>query len=231
MNQVFLKTRELGDAIMQSEEYKAMKEAEDRAMANADAAAAMGQYMEARQKIEALLEQDSPDPEKLKKLSAEMDETQQRLSLIEDVQALTEARESFSGLIEQVNQVLKFIITGQMAEPESAAAAAVAEAAAAAAPMAPTAPTACSTEAQASKLLIYQSDRRDSLGHFADDAAVPGDQGGAQGRRPVFPAGRFLRNVLRGRRGDVPGAGTDADRAGLRPERARADVRACPITR
>lgn len=118
MNQVFLKTRELGDAIMQSEEYKAMKEAEDRAMANAEAAAAMGQYMEARQKIEALLEKDNPDPETLKMLSAEMDSIQQRLSLIDDVQALTEARESFSGLIEQVNQVLKFIITGQMSQPK-----------------------------------------------------------------------------------------------------------------
>jgi len=119
MNQVFLKTRELGDAIMQSEEYKAMKEAEDRAMGNAEAAAAMGQYMEARQKIEALLEKDNPDAEELKKLSAEMDVTQQRLSLIDDVQALTEARERFSNLIEQVNQVLKFIITGQMTEPKS----------------------------------------------------------------------------------------------------------------
>ena len=119
MNQVFLKTRELGDAIMQSEEYKAMKVAEDRAMANADAAAAMSQYMEARQNIEALLEKDNPDPEALKKLSAEMDQTQERLSLIDDVQALTEARENFSNLIEQVNQVLKFIITGQMTEPKS----------------------------------------------------------------------------------------------------------------
>ncbi len=119
MNQVFLKTRELGDAIMQSEEYKAMKGAEDRAMANADAAAAMSQYMEARQRIEALLEKDNPEPEALKKLSAEMDEIQQRLSLIDDVQALTEARESFSNLIEQVNQVLKFIITGQMTETKS----------------------------------------------------------------------------------------------------------------
>ena len=119
MNQVFLKTRELGDAIMQSEEYKAMKVAEDRAMANAEAAAAMSQYMEARQKIEALLEKDNPDPEALKKLSAEMDQTQERLSLIDDVQALTEARENFSNLIEQVNQVLKFIITGQMTEPKS----------------------------------------------------------------------------------------------------------------
>jgi hypothetical protein len=49
-----------------------------------------------------------------------MDVCQQRLSLIDDVQALTEAREIFSGLIEQVNQVLKFIITGQLAEPDSA---------------------------------------------------------------------------------------------------------------
>ena len=119
MNQVFLKTRELGDAIMQSEEYKAMKEAEDRAMANADAAAAMGQNMEARQKIEALLEKDNPDPEMLKRLSSEMDETQQRLSLIDDVQVLTEARESFSSLIDQVNEVLKFIITGQMGQTKS----------------------------------------------------------------------------------------------------------------
>jgi len=118
MNQVFLKTRELGDAIMQSEEYKAMKEAEDRAMANADAAEAMGQYMEARQKIEAALEQENPDPEMLKRLSGEMDLTQQKLSLIDDVQALTEARENFSNLIEQVNQVLKFIITGQMSDPK-----------------------------------------------------------------------------------------------------------------
>jgi cell fate (sporulation/competence/biofilm development) regulator YlbF (YheA/YmcA/DUF963 family) len=114
MNQVFLKTRELGDAVMQSEEYKAMKEAEDRAMANADAAGAMAQYMQARQKIEALLESENPDPDQLKKLSAEMDAQQQRLSMIDEVQALTEARENFSGLIEQVNQVLKFIITGQM---------------------------------------------------------------------------------------------------------------------
>ena len=119
MNQVFLKTRELGDAIMQSEEYKAMKVAEDRAMANSEAATAMSQYMEARQNIEALLEKDNPDPEALKKLSAEMDQTQERLSLIDDVQALTEARENFSNLIEQVNQVLKFIITGQMTEPKS----------------------------------------------------------------------------------------------------------------
>ncbi len=119
MNQVFLKTRELGDAIMQSEEYRAMKDAEERAMKNLDAAGAMGDYMEARQKIESVLEKDNPDPEQLKKLSAEMDACQQRLSLIEDVQALTEARENFSGLIEQVNQVLKFIITGQMEEPKS----------------------------------------------------------------------------------------------------------------
>jgi soluble cytochrome b562 len=96
-----------------------MKAAEEHAMANADAAAAMGQYMEARQKIETLLEAENPEPEQLKKLSAEMDAYQQRLSLIGDVQALTEARENFSNLIEQVNQVLKFIITGQLAEPKS----------------------------------------------------------------------------------------------------------------
>lgn len=119
MNQVFLKTRELGEAIMQSEEYRHMKEVEAKAMANAEAAFTMGQYLEKRQQIEQLLAKESPDPELLKHLSGEMDELQEHLQMIEDIQALTEARGQFSGLIDQVNKVLKFIITGEMEEEES----------------------------------------------------------------------------------------------------------------
>jgi len=37
---------------------------------------------------------------------------------MDDIVALTEARGEFTGLINQVNQVLQFIVTGRMDDPE-----------------------------------------------------------------------------------------------------------------
>ncbi len=118
MNPVFQKTRELGEALMQSEEYLAMKALEDRAMGNKEAADTMGQYIEKKQQLEAMLMSEDPDAEQLRGLSAEMDTLQEHLQMIDDIRELTEARSGFSNLIEQVNGVLRFIITGEMDEEE-----------------------------------------------------------------------------------------------------------------
>lgn len=118
MNMVFQKTRELGEALLQSDEYKAMKQVEERAMGNAEAALTMGKYMEVKQQIEEMLMTEDPDPELLRNLSQQMDELQEHLQMIADIQELTDARENFSGLINQVNKVLKFIITGEMDDPD-----------------------------------------------------------------------------------------------------------------
>lgn len=118
MNAVFAKTRELAEAIMQSEEFITMKEAEARAMKNADAAAAMAEYLEKRHEIESLLESSHPAPEKLKTLSDEVEVAQLKMQMVPDVVAMTEAREAFSELINQVNKVLRFMITGETGENE-----------------------------------------------------------------------------------------------------------------
>ena len=118
MNLVFQKTRELGEALMQSEEYTAMKALEDRAMGNEEAAMTMGKFIETKQALEELLMSDDPDAEALRALSAQMDELQEHLQLIDDIHQLTEARNAFSSLIEQVNGVLRFIITGEMPDGE-----------------------------------------------------------------------------------------------------------------
>ncbi len=120
MNQVFLKTRELGEALLESNEYKAMKAAEDKAMKNADAAMTMGKLVECRNQIQSMLETDRADSEQLKALSEEMDAYQEHLQSLDDILELNEARDGFSGLIEQVNSVLRFIVTGQMTEDEGA---------------------------------------------------------------------------------------------------------------
>ncbi len=117
MDAVFQKTRELGQALMESEAYQKMKAAEERAMQNEEAARTMGVYLEKRQELQELMQSENPDPGALKRLSDEMDEAQERLQMMDDIATLTEARNEFNGLIGQVNQVLQFIVTGNMGEP------------------------------------------------------------------------------------------------------------------
>lgn len=117
MDPVFEKTRELGQALLECDTYQRMKAAEEVAMQNEEAAATMGVYLEKRQELQDLMTSDNPDPGAMKRLSDEMDEAQEKLRMIDDVLALNEARNEFNGLIAQINQVLQFIVTGNMDEP------------------------------------------------------------------------------------------------------------------
>ena len=116
MDKVFEKTRELGEALLECETYLKMKAAEDKAMANAEAASTMAAFLEKRGALQGLMQSDNPDPGAMKRLSEEMDDLQDRLQMIDDIVALTEARNEFNGLIGQINQVLQFIVTGRMEE-------------------------------------------------------------------------------------------------------------------
>lgn len=117
MDNVFAKTRELGQALLESEVYLKMKEVEDRAMRNQEAAQLMSSFLEKRSQLQQLMHDGNPDPGALKRLSDEMDADQERLQMMDDIIALTEARSEFTGLINQVNQVLQFIVTGRMDDP------------------------------------------------------------------------------------------------------------------
>ncbi len=119
MNAVFEKTRELGQALMESEEYLAMKAAEDVAMANQEAADLMAQYLERKEQMEDLMRAGTPEPTRIAELGSEMEDIQKRIRETPDIQALTLARQKFDGLINQVNSVLQFIITGQMDDPDA----------------------------------------------------------------------------------------------------------------
>ena len=118
MDKVFEKTRELAMAIMESEAYRTMYEAEQAAMRNPMAASLMSDYLEAKGAVETVLQENDPDPAQLKALSEKMESCQEKLNMLDEVIALSQAREEFSGLISQVNQLLRFIITGQMDEGE-----------------------------------------------------------------------------------------------------------------
>ena len=116
MDNVFAKTRELGEALLESDAYLKMKAAEDKAMANREASTTMAEFLEKRTELQAMMQSENPDPGAMKRLSEEMDAIQERLQMIDDIVALTEARNEFNSLIAQINQVLQFIVTGRMEE-------------------------------------------------------------------------------------------------------------------
>lgn len=118
MDMVFQKTRELGEALLQSEVYTRMKAAEEKAMHNQEAAQLMSDMLERRGNIQEMMQTPNPDPAVLKRLSDEMDEIQEKLQMMDDIVELTQSRAEFNGLINQVNQVLQFIVTGRMDDGE-----------------------------------------------------------------------------------------------------------------
>ena len=119
MDMVFEKTRELGEALKQSEAYARMQAAEQKAMQNMEAAEMMAQYLEKRGQSQEMMEVENPDPAVMQRLSNEMDDIQERLQMIDDIVELTTARGEFNALIGQINQVLQFIVTGRMTEDGS----------------------------------------------------------------------------------------------------------------
>lgn len=106
----------LGQAIVESEEYKNMQVAEAAAMSDSAVTDAMARYLEIKQALGDLMCTEDPDAEQMAKYSQEMDEIQQQMNSMEAVEAMTSARQQFSEMMNQVNKILEFMITGEIAE-------------------------------------------------------------------------------------------------------------------
>lgn len=118
MNEVFKKTRELAQALLESEEYKAVKSAEDKAFGNKQAAEIVGKYLEAKRRMEEIMSENSKDWGEVQRLTDEIDKYTGEMAGIEDLVNLNAARDRFSGLINDINKVLQLIITGEINEDE-----------------------------------------------------------------------------------------------------------------
>ena len=114
MNKVQECARALGEAIVASEEYKAMQLTENAAMNDQAATEAMTRFMELRTSLNDAMSQPEPDAAVIAQLGKEMDEVQQALNNMPSIDAMTTARQNFSALMNSVNKILEFRITGEV---------------------------------------------------------------------------------------------------------------------
>ena len=113
MNEVFVKTQALGEALLESPEYKAMREAEEAVRNHETASSLLEQFGAHKHALETLFEQENPDADAVRLHTESMQSLQKQLNDTDVVAAMNQARRVFSQVIQQVNQVLQFIITGE----------------------------------------------------------------------------------------------------------------------
>ena len=114
MNKVIECARALGEAIVASEEYRQMQITENAAMSDPAVTEAMGRYLELKSAVEECMRAEEPNPELLAQYGMEMDEAQRQMNAMPAVDAMTASRQRFSEMMNQVNHVMQFIITGEV---------------------------------------------------------------------------------------------------------------------
>lgn len=114
MREVMMKAQELAEAILDSEVYRKMKKLEGEVRHDPEAGKLLGDMIEKRQKVEETLSSSNMKPEDLSKASLEMEEAEKRMNANEKIQTLKDARKDFQTMMDNVNKILRLVITGQI---------------------------------------------------------------------------------------------------------------------
>ena len=92
MRQVMMKTQELAEAILDSEIYQKMKKQEKAVTEDPDAAKALGDMIEKRNRVENILSSNNMDPTELAEASKEMEEAEENMNSNPKIKVLKEYR-------------------------------------------------------------------------------------------------------------------------------------------
>lgn len=113
MRNVMMKAQELAEAILDSEIYRKMKQQENDVKRDQEAADALGNMIEKRNKVEEILSSANMDPNELAEASREMENAEQRMNDNEMIKTLKEYRKDFQTMMDNVNRILRLVITGE----------------------------------------------------------------------------------------------------------------------
>jgi len=111
---VMMKTQELAEAILDSEIYQKMKQQEGAVRRDPQAAAALAEMIEKRNRVEEILSSADMDPNVLAQASREMEEAEERMNANGMIRTLKEYRKDFQTMMDNVNKILRLVITGEV---------------------------------------------------------------------------------------------------------------------
>lgn len=112
--EIFEKSRELGELLVSSEEYKKVQQAEEAFNGDEVAQKKVGEFNEMQQAVQTMMQTPDPDQAAIAAMADRLRNMQAELIEMPSIKAMNEAQTEFSNLLTQVNQVLRFIITGEV---------------------------------------------------------------------------------------------------------------------
>ena len=113
MRTVMMKAQELAESILDSEIYQKMKQQENAVRRDPEAAKALGDMIEKRNRVENILSAADMDTNELAEASREMEEAEKRMNENEMIQSLKDCRKDFQTMMDNVNKILRLVITGE----------------------------------------------------------------------------------------------------------------------
>ena len=114
MREVMMKAQALAEAILKSEVYKRMHDLEEQVTKDESATALISAYMEKRNDVELLLRSPEFDAEKVSAAGQELQDAEQAMDNCTTVKEMREAQQSFQEMMDNVNRILRLVITGEV---------------------------------------------------------------------------------------------------------------------
>ena len=114
MRDVMMKAQALAEAILASDIYKTMHNLEDQVTRDEAATAAISTYMEKRGNVELLLRAPDFDAEKVAAAGQELEEAEKAMDACPMVKDMREAQQRFQEMMDNVNRILRLVITGEV---------------------------------------------------------------------------------------------------------------------
>ncbi len=114
MAEIFEKARDLGQAIIDSEEYKALKAAELKQENDEEALALLKEYSDVRTRLGAEIQKGDVSEERIAEIRDELEEAYSKMTTNDKITAYINAQRTFQSVIDQMNNILSFHITGKV---------------------------------------------------------------------------------------------------------------------
>lgn len=113
MNEIIEKARELGKMLADSDEFKALKGAEELQLSDPKATELMMEYAKAREEAAQKAQDPNMTKEGFEEIQKEMEMAFQKLMTNENIKRYIEANRTFKTLIDQVNAIISYYVKGE----------------------------------------------------------------------------------------------------------------------
>lgn len=114
MAEIFDKARELGEAIIESKEYQELKKAEAEQENDPEAMKLLKDYSDLRAKLAQEIQKGDVSEERMKEVRSELEAAYEKVTENDHITAYINAQRMFQAIIDQMNNIISFHITGKM---------------------------------------------------------------------------------------------------------------------